>query len=574
MNKTISSKLERPDRVESARGPGSPERSALKTVWGQLSNYFNRVKWLSTDVLRGFWPKIMMIVLFSASGVASAAAGFGGAFLFLKHLQDGSSLSFKGIEIAVTGNEYFIFTAILVMGLASGGIIYYSEWLIAAVTTAYHKLCVVRLFEIISNPEFNGWQRLCAGPTQNTLMNLSGNVCKRMTISIRRILQGILPFFIFIFAAGSMVYLDPFMTLIMIPFGLVYLVPLYRLNKGLALQHQKFLSMNPEARKGVNSAIKSAVNSDLPYEQKISKAMKILDADIFNETSAIFFNRDLANDRVHALNTSFFFICLFGLFLFINLKAAQPDWAKLLAYLVALRFTLNSLRNVTSTFIILSRFSPEYKEYIDFVNGAGQIRRDRRDHAARDVPFPDHIEFHCGINKFHSPQNSVRVRKGQLIWVLQPDPPGAGVLKTLASRLEVNVKPAVDLFTNVSFIPEPCLHSAAKPEPIISESPAAFINANQLTESRHEFINQLFTEGKDRFIFLVSDSAERVLQISKDIGDSRGSCIIIINDGSITGCGEIAWLAENRKDITSYLCSTSSQKVSTSGFDPDDDSEE
>lgn len=600
-------------------------------LWKQLNSYVKGIKWLCIDAIRNFGRKILLIIILSISGVVLGVASFGGVVITLNHLISGTPLILKGVDLTGISNKNILFITI-VMGLASGAILYISEWLITGVAVSYHKLCIARIFKIVTNPIFEGWQRLSVDNPKILVKNLTGIASRLTAMSVQKILQGILQIFIFVFALVSMFIIYPVFTVLTLPLGFLYLIPLYRFNIRTAQHQRDFVSSNAEAGKTMSNAIKKALDGVSSDPDNFTAAEQCFSSNIVNKANKLFFQRQLDGDRVNALNSVFFFTALLCLFIYVSIFNSAPDWIYILAYIIALRFTVNSLRGVTGTFLLLSRFSPQYHSYSGFVDTAGEISQQRSESTKYNLSLPDNLEFKCEIGGVNDSNNSLVVQKGDIIWVIQSAPPELCELKKLASCIEMKANLQCDMFSKATFLTEPHLehNQLVKIKDLLSgddfsddslvrlrgtlqslgvidelnalplglktplnqwstvnlsaeavyavnfllacnQSEAVFIGAQKFLKFEDYFRENIFSIKRDCYTFIVSDDPEMPLKLT--CNKERKQIFIVFHQGTITGCADEDWFSENILDIKKFFIDNAMQNHSHAGSDREDEFE-
>ncbi|MCF8069981.1 MAG: hypothetical protein K9L30_15480 [Desulfobacterales bacterium] len=480
----------------------------------QLPLYLNRIFWLCKDVLHCFWKRVLGVVILNIIGIGFAGGSFGCAFLILRHLEKGKPIAFHGIKISLSDN--FSFTLIsfgitVLIGILSSAILYYSEWKIAQLAIDYQKKCTSRIFEIISNPVYDGWQKLTKIQPQDGINRLISSSVKMTSMSVRRLLQGILPFATLIFATISMVYLNPVLSLVIVPIALLYVLPLYFVNREVSHHHKEFISTISSSRAPIKICVNQAINTPVSYQEKIDSSLDSIETDEYNRATILFFLRKLAVKRVQMINTILFFVCLGALFIYFIFSTSETErnWSLLVAFLVALRFAIQGLKQITGVFIKLSRFFSEYTTFSEFIDGSELIKKNRMESNVQSEQLPQKLDLVYRKTSVSSSDKKISMKKGNIVYVFQPSLPKYGDLKNIAAVLESAIKQKVDIFQNSIFQDE-LFYNTAKSIYEISrddiQKDLQKFDDPELQNSNFEntILSQINSENSNELIFLAS----------------------------------------------------------------------
>jgi ABC-type multidrug transport system fused ATPase/permease subunit len=430
------------------------------TVRQELRTYFFRVGWLALDCWRNFKLRVIFVVALNWIGITAATTVFGGLIFYIRSLESNRTPTFLGIEWQIhTPSMLGLFTAgMLLLGLFSAATLYWADWLIAHVAIAYQKHCTYRLFQIASDPTYQGWQRLVEGPPSDAMQGFFG--CTRGTaIALRKILGGTLPGITFLVATGVLIHTSPVLTALLTPLILIYLVPLYQSHQWAVSKQTEYSKISRKVRKGVSRALDFAVGTAAPSAQKLDVAQQSIETPDYDTAGVLFYARKLVNSRFKLVNTIFFLGCLVGLFAFfaIATNTGSRRWSDLLVYLFALRFAFGGLQQVTTVFGKLSRLLPIYSPYVDFVTKAEHYRQERRRSPLLHQALPDTITLTPRKPAFPNTRATLDLKLGDQVWAIVPTEPDFSLMQAIAARLEMVITPEADLISKSAFLTEAML---------------------------------------------------------------------------------------------------------------------
>jgi len=546
-------------------------RRTFPRVHRQLRVYVDRVLWVTREGLRAYWPRILGVTALNTFGVLATAAVFLGVAAFARHLEKGGEpQSYLGIELAISTDAGALarsIAALALMGVLGALALYAAEWQIARIAAAYQRKCSLRLLAIAADPRFAGWQGLVDDAPRWAIQRL--NSAARITaFALRNVLRGILPVIVFIIAAAALIGVDPGLTAMLAPLVLVYLVPLYFINRGVARQQRAYKEAAPQAKRLLGEGLR-LIDSGEPAEAKLDWAAVAWDPPEHEQAARLFWKRRLANQRVQALNLVFFTVCLLGLFGFFGVKTQAPEgertWAEFLVFIVALRFVFYGVRQVTARLVKLSRFLPEYRAYTEFVDEAEGIRAGNARGGA--AALPDVLVFRCGRDGQWGSVPRLRMQRSQSVVVLTPHRVTHGMLEAAAVRMAGALKEPADILRRSNLLAQ----SADSVDAIVSAD-----RETSIGDSGGERMAPRADSGRGRYRFIIVDDAREALQLLEEIDRDGGSAagVAVLEDRDIIACGDREWLAANLRAIEEHLIGARAAEVVEDDVELEDDEDE
>jgi hypothetical protein len=429
---------------------------AVSQFQRQLTTYFKRIAWILRDGWSHFRFRILLVVALNVLSITATGFVFGGIIVYVRHLDAGQPLSLFSYEIELDKPVVLItyVSTMLVVGLLSAFCLYQTEWIGARLAIQYQKQCNYQLFHIISDPAYRGWQRLVTLMPYYAIQELV-SATRVTSVVLRRLMSASLPLSTFFFATACLIYTSPSVTALLIPLVLIYLIPLYQTNRWASKQQQDYTKVSRKSRKSVTAAVKFSLNTNASLDHKIDQAKQSLESPDYTESFLLFYARRLVANRVQLVNTSFYLICISGLFVFFGIATATHNrtWSDFLIYLLALQFAFSGLRQVTTLFVKLSRLQPTYAQYVDFIERARNLRQQHLTASSDLSPLPNRLLLKMADDPLWNGQIKFECQRGQIVWLIVPYAPDYGDLEAILVRLENAVRPRQEMLWQSICVP-------------------------------------------------------------------------------------------------------------------------
>ncbi|MBF2089716.1 MAG: hypothetical protein IGR80_00895 [Synechococcales cyanobacterium K44_A2020_017] len=578
-----------------------------------LATYFFRVGWLVLDCWHYFKLRIFGVVVLNWIGVTSAASVFGGFILYVRYLESGQPLTVLGIDIQLETPYMLAISAIslLCLGIMSSVCLYQTDWLIARLVVAYQKRSVYRLFEVASDPAYQGWQKLLDGPPSQAMQFLL-STSRASAIALKGLLGGILPALKFILALIFLVSTSVNLTALLIPLVLIYFIPLYQANHWVMQRQDDYSKLNRPAQKNVSQSLDNVLETHASYEQKMAHTQRVLESPEYQKASLLFYARHLVTSRLRLINTLFFTVCLISVFTFFAFSQTYGEhrWSNLLIYLFALQLAFSGLQQITTVIGRMSRLLPIYKYYVDFMSQVEQYRRHRQRSPLLNHPLPSQLLCSFSAIDFHESKRQLDIQPGKPVWIVISDAPNYSTLEAVAAHLEDTLIPPTDLLSKSAFIAKSTLDQELTPGepqtlqqlfefipsslqdylqeaglraeledylrsqdkdptgddlsdetrylldalPLMQSKRVLWISIKPLLKLNSGFVNAILTSWPDRYLFLITAEpdkalARRALQHQRD----PSTPVLIFGNDGFSGCSDIQWLIHHLADIQVYL---------------------
>jgi ABC-type multidrug transport system fused ATPase/permease subunit len=458
----------------------------------------------------------------------------------------------------------------------SGVCLFAAEKFIMHVTASYEKHNSERVASFIKDPMFRGWTDLLDRPLSGSLSRLISAGSRFTAYVVRDLLRLILPALTFALALGMLLWIDAGVTLLLTPVVVVYLIPLYLINLGVSRLQSEFRELSSVIRKTATRGWRQMMRHSHSALTKEEVEAGRRDADRLRR---IHYRRMLTPKQIQLLNTIFIMVCLLALLVYftIDSRVHGRPWADLLAYIVALRFAVSALRQVSGTLAKLSRYLPEYRSYARVVDGANRIARHRRELESGEREWPDHLTIRLGSNAAWNSPRRLTMAVDQVLWVLVPE---SGTLSdaelgAIAARLEHRFHEPINFAGRARIMSDPGLNGHAG----ISVTAASDAQASCPLIASAKRIRGNSGDGTlvnllsvpNQFNVLVDSDPGIPLQAERWPALQSIAGVVVLNHRKVMGGGDLDWLRRNVGEIKVALSSLAVPEGQRESDDDDDD---
>jgi hypothetical protein len=386
--------------------------------------YLRGLVWLLGDSLRGEPRAWWKIIIATGVTLAGNAAAVGIIYLYVKLLQHDAQHSVLGHVIRARESTLLlglVVSGLLVALLAFAVSDYISKATALRLTRRYEERTfkrVLRLYRLLPDPRARGAELVLDAATPRQLAMLYARNCGW---SVRFVANAVPAIFMFFFALGTLVLLDPITTLVVLVLGLGALAAQYPANLFAAKASKTVDQTQRHVSDAFNALMERLNRSPRP------EGPDALDTEIerFFEEPRAHRYMDANEDRFRAMELSGLSVRVGGalvlaailLTIAASLLKHGGDWAVLIAYLGVLRLLLNSTTQLFRAVTVFSRFYPYTKELQDFITAT---------EAAREPPIraADRAtagELRIAAQGFERDIDTLPLRPGSLVgvWVMR-----------------------------------------------------------------------------------------------------------------------------------------------------------
>ena len=501
----------------------------MRTLTRRIRDYLFHVTWLIGHVAQGRLWSIILVTILNGLGVAAGVGAFVIAITLARTLESGEPLTILGdwqVDVeGATDQLYISIGCIMLLGCLSGLFVYLAEWQIARIVIDFSNAARQHIFTIASDCRYRGWQAIFDEHPKIHLTTLAARGNRLMSFAVHSLLRIILPTIIVVVALYGLIVIDTMLTLLLIPLAAFYLIPLYHLNVTVAQQQKEYQALIPSLNKEIRSHIDHVLKHDSKHNSSFDDSQHI-------SADHLFWKRKIADQRVQMINTIVFFFCVGGLFLFFQSNSTDEsrNWAELVLYLIALRFCLSGLRQVTGRLIRVSRFLPEFRPYVQFVSASRRLAERKHDSGNAGRGLSDEIIIPGGQHRWNG-QEKIRMKIGEPVCILIPAATDAAMQEATVVRLF-----AVAMPTDDSCIEGVRLYKTTVSKTIASSGPEILVSDH--AESIHDV-------GEQHFQCIVINTLDNISE--------KSAGIVIMYQQQIIAVGDMEWLSNHRVEIEKWL---------------------
>lgn len=345
-----------------------------------LSRYKQIFFLLLSDTFYRYRKNVALIVASSLLGVGAQVGAIAILVYYVRLLENGESVSFYVFSFLPQKNLdllLIVAACILIALVISAFLIYYSRYHILKLGRKYEIFCSKRILAILSS----GCKIIIPKDESNHNDVYVIKLAKSYSRYCNRVLQILLSIFFpavtLCFAFTTVIYYNPVLTMVLIVPGLIYIIFLYRTNVEAARNSMQMENTAGGAGKEFRALleiVKSALGRITGKEPWL---------DNYYNTGATRKHLDAYEGRLRAVETSTFIsnlflaVCLFLVLLAMGGKTILQGqgWSELLVYVLALRFALVSLKQLTRLMTSINLFYPQFSRYFQFVLNSGYMQQ-------------------------------------------------------------------------------------------------------------------------------------------------------------------------------------------------------
>ena len=253
-------------------------KAQLHTILGQqLPHYLTNVVWLFQDAYAQFPARIRTVLLLDGIGLVAAAVWIGGLLLYARALETASMPAWAVDYLSVTpgiGEVSLVVLILTVFGSISGLCLYRAQWRAAYICIDYQKSSIERTMDLVADPTYFGWQQIFPQSAQAVILRFTGVSAQLASLALRRMLRGLLPAAIFLVALAALIWAGPWLTLLLLPLAVLYLVPLYLANRSAARVYVRGLQLIPQTRGQLVERVKQVL-AGRSHETALQQARRV-----------------------------------------------------------------------------------------------------------------------------------------------------------------------------------------------------------------------------------------------------------------------------------------------------------
>jgi hypothetical protein len=346
-------------------GSGGLHRRLIVTI----GRYRTVAAWFWRDAYRRFKFKASAILLYNVLSIGFLLGALGSVFFYIRALEKGEPIYFLGYTVLPRESvELLIFVSIAAFFLfmLSFGVRFVGRLQALALGRSYEEFCSKRAIVLLANhgghPDAAPWVEK-AGQAFQGDPRYCGRVA-RIAVSI------VLPVMTFLGTFVLLVVLDAAMTLVILALMLVALPVLYAINlKGArhSVAMEKLATPAGQAKRGLVSIPAKRGGLLEPDSPEVEDAFA---RGPIARYSYAYVGRLRARDNSEFLTNS---LMALGLTVILTIKGVEllysgEGWSELVAYIMAVRFNLQSMTQASKILTGINRFYPQVARHHRFVH--------------------------------------------------------------------------------------------------------------------------------------------------------------------------------------------------------------
>mgnify|MGYP001568135826 CR=1 FL=1 len=348
-------------------------KSLMDNFLGTLGRYGTILKLITIDSIWRFKKESFLILVTSFLGVFFQVGTIGMAIYYAQALAKGNDIKMLGYMFQTRNSIGLLFvcgTGVLLSLLLSAWLIYFSRTRCFMLSRRYEEFCSKRILSLFGS-NLKVWappgQRFSDSSVISRLVHTDSRNIGRV---LWMLLNTIIPAITLLVSVGALFYTNtPLTFLMLVLFGISSIFQ-YKISvmsaKNFNLQEQHARGSSLEYQQIILRLEGTSLplsGNESGFKEKVFTSGKIkryLDARI-GHLKAIE-NSQLVSNILFAITI---FVLLLTLGSSIILKGA--GWGNLIVYLVALRFVLVNMKQISKKVTGINRFYPQIKRYFQFV---------------------------------------------------------------------------------------------------------------------------------------------------------------------------------------------------------------
>lgn len=226
---------------------------------------------------------------------------------------------------------------------------------------SFQKHLSYKCLTIINQGKYSNWVKQFDQPPRQVLLRILKNGIQLTGLVSRRITRAFMALLTFAAAIVVLLYLDKILLLLLLPLSGVYLVGLYYINRHAARVSNNLADTLYQSGHLFNQLVSSLLNKEISVDSEQFQQQYADSA--YMQLAELKYQRRLVEIHVSWLNTLFLILgiaSIISYFVYVQISN-NIDWQHLLFFLIALKYAVSSLQEISSTTVAFSRFIPEVR---------------------------------------------------------------------------------------------------------------------------------------------------------------------------------------------------------------------
>ena len=351
-----------------------------------IRQYGATLKMIAADSIWRFKKESFFILLAGFLGTSFQLLTIGLALYYAHALEKGGIIKLLGHEFQARTSIVLLFllgTGVLFFLLLSAGLIYFSKTKTIALMRKYEEFCAKRIFSL-----FGSCIKVWTPPNQSfiddrTISRIVRIDSRNNSRAMGILLVTVVPAITLLVSVCTLFYTNISLTCLMIVFFGIASFFQYKINivgvrnstrmenyvRGSALEYNQII----QRQKSISIPLSK---NESWFEKEIFSSGKI------KQYIDAYVGRLKVLETSHFVSNILFAITIFLLLLIMGTRIIfkADNWSSLIVYLIALRFLLVNLRQLSRQITNLNRFYPQIKRYFQFLNNTETSQKNSESH--------------------------------------------------------------------------------------------------------------------------------------------------------------------------------------------------
>lgn len=386
-----------------------------------ILRYIKLLNWLIKDSLLRHRKKVLSILISEFIAITLQVQAIGLAIYYIRALENNKIIHFAGQNFEARTSLLLLMcfgVCISFSLIISAGLEYFSRTKLIKIWRLYEEFCSKRIIWLLGC-NLRIWlpheHNFINNKTIVNLVRRDSRYCGRI---FGLLIGAINPFVTLIISSLALFYINLFLTSIILLLISVSLFFLYKINVNGARSTMLMEQYSGKAALEYRRVIHRQQNLPLPKiishnsrDEKIfeiDNVKKYLDA--FEGRLKAVVNSELISNIVFSLS-----ICTIFIILGTRIILEGEGWSRTLTYIIALRYSFSTFKQLVRRMTSINRFYPHLKRYFDFIENT------------RNVNLPLQFDYSSKTTSVRSFQSKVKQEltnyfKGNRISLVSPVP--------------------------------------------------------------------------------------------------------------------------------------------------------
>ena len=346
-----------------------------------LFRYVRIIRWILADSVFRLKKKAFLIIASEMVGLLLQVGAVLVVIRYVQILESGTAISI-GPHYFENQSELFVYVAIVILCclIVSSILLLYSGQRIFKLQFEYDKLCSKRVFELYHHFIHDStFTRKYNEKDVLVIAKKDSHYCGR---AVRMLLTCFRPIVILIIAIPVMFFINFMVTFLLMAIALATVFFQYYVSKEAANNSLLIERCSPEASLEKTEMAKNSIKFP-----KISEGqfLEYIDSKFNNKSTAKFYNL-YQNWMISVEKSSFINNILLAISIFLILIILFNDviqrgtgWSELIIYILAARFSLANIRQLSKTITAVNRLYPQLLRYMGYVEDTCSKKMDKKE---------------------------------------------------------------------------------------------------------------------------------------------------------------------------------------------------